>query len=148
MHQVNDTLLADESDRFITLLLTRFTRATGSWQATLCRGGHPPPLLFRPGQPPEPLGVPGALVGALEDVTYRHVDLPLEPGDLIVMYTDGVTEGRADGDFYGEDRLVAHVTENRSAASGALAQSLVDDVVDFQRGNAADDVAVVIARVL
>ena len=147
MHQVNDALLADEEDRFITLLLTRFSRASGSWQATLCRGGHPPPILFRTGEPPRPLGLPGGLVGAMEGVTYRHVDLPLEPGDLLVMYTDGVTEARSGVDFYDEDRLIDFIARNRSLGPEELAQSLVDDVVDFQQGEAADDVAVFIARV-
>jgi phosphoserine phosphatase RsbU/P len=148
MHQVNDALLADDSDRFVTLLLTRFTRSNGSWQATLCRGGHPPPVLFRADQAPRLLGLPGGLVGAMGGVTYRHVDLPLEVGDLLVMYTDGVTEGRAAGEFYGEDRMIAHVTENRDLGSEELAESLVDDVLAFQHGNAADDIAVVIGRVL
>lgn len=148
MHEVNDALLADESDRFITLLLTRFTRATGSWQATLCRGGHPAPLLFRPGRPPLALGLPGGLVGAMEDTAYRHVEVALEPGDLLLMFTDGVTEGRSDGEFYGDDRMIAHIEEHRSLGSEELARSLVDAVLEFQHGIASDDVAVVIARIV
>ena len=148
MHQVNDALLKDESDRFITLLLTRFTRATGSWQATLCRGGHPPPLLFRDGLPPQPLGLPGGLVGVMEHMTYHHVDVPLRPDDVLVMYTDGVVEGRANGEFYGEERMVDHISKHLAFAANDLARSLVEDVLDFQNGDAADDVAVIIARVL
>jgi sigma-B regulation protein RsbU (phosphoserine phosphatase) len=147
MHQVNDVLLADESDRFVTLLLARFTRASVSWQATLARGGHPPPYRFRGDEPPVALGLPGGLVGAMEQVRYRHVDVPLEPGDLVLMYSDGLTEGRRGVEFYGEDRMLDHVAAHLHLSSGDLAHSLVDDVVAFQDGRPTDDIAVVTLRV-
>ena len=148
MQRVNSALLESETtDRFCTLLLARFTRATGSWQASICCGGHPPPLLVRPGAAPVRVGRSGSLVGVFPDATYHHVDVPLTAGDLLVMYTDGVTEGRRDGELYGEDRLVALVTAGRDDKPGELAAALVDDVLRFQSGFAADDVAVVVARV-
>ena len=153
MHQVNDALLEDDSDRFVTMLLTRFRRTDGAWRVSTCCGGHPPPLLFRGHELPEPICKPGRLVGALDDVDFHHLEFDLMPDDLMLLYTDGVTEGRArdangvKGDFYGEERMIAFVAANREKGADELAQALVDDVLAFQNGNAADDVAVVFVRV-
>ena len=145
---VNDALLgADTDDRFCTVLLTRFTRATGSWQAAVACGGHPLPLLVRSGEPPAKVGRPGGLVGVFADPGYHHVDVPLEPDDLLVMYTDGVTEARRDGELYGDARLLDLVAAVRDDKPAEIAAGIVDDVLRFQDGFAADDVAVVIARI-
>jgi sigma-B regulation protein RsbU (phosphoserine phosphatase) len=147
VHAVNRALLdADTDDRFCTLLLTRFSCATGSWQASICSGGHPLPLLLCPGEEPVHVGEPGELVGIFPDPSYHHVEVPLDPGCVMVMYTDGVTEGRHAGELYGEERLLELVAAGRDDKPAELAAALVDDVLRFQEGVASDDVAVVVAR--
>ena len=66
----------------------------------------------------------------------------LAPGDALVLYTDGVTEGRAGADFYGETRLAATLGERRGSAHG-LTYRLLDDVVAFQSGVTSDDIVIV-----
>ena len=142
MHQVNRVLLADEIDRFCTLVLVRFTRDGDRWDVAVCAGGHPLPLLLRPGQDPVEVGEHGGMVGAFTSARFHHVPVPIEPGDTLLLYTDGVTEARTNDDFYGEERLRDSV--RRPWASAAeLAASVVNDVVVYQGGYAADDIAVV-----
>jgi sigma-B regulation protein RsbU (phosphoserine phosphatase) len=144
---VNDVLLRQDVDRFCTVLVLRLREDGGGWRATVASGGHPCPLLLRDGEEPEPFGDDGSLVGALEDATsWRDAETVLRPRDVLVLYTDGVTEGRRGDEFYGEARLAD--TARRSAASaGAVAGALVSDVVAFQHGDTRDDVAVVAVRV-
>lgn len=142
MQQVNRVLLADHSDRFCTIVLVRFTRTGDRWNAAVCAAGHPLPLLLRPGHNPVEVGKHGGMVGAFTNANFHHVPIPIEPGDTLLLYTDGVTEARAGGDFYGEKGLAGSVRRPWASAS-ELAASVVDDVVVYQAGLAADDIAVV-----
>ncbi len=88
------------------------------------------------------MGSAGPLLGVVDDARLRrHRPSASSRGDVSLLYTDGVVEGRRGDDFYGEDRLVACVD-----ALGCDAQVLVDglvrDVVEFSGGTSYDDVAV------
>jgi GAF domain-containing protein/anti-sigma regulatory factor (Ser/Thr protein kinase) len=73
----------------------------------LATGGHPPPMLRRPGSPPAPVRVTGTLIGALDEVRIGELDVRLDPGDQLVLYTDGVTDvRRSDGTILGERGLL------------------------------------------
>ena len=69
------------------------------------------------------------------------------PARRSVLYTDGVTEGRGAGGFFGEERLRASIAAHDTSAD-ALAQGILDDVLDFQQGEPRDDIAVVALRIL
>ncbi len=84
-------------------------------------------------------------MGLFPDAELEDADVILVPGDLLVVYTDGVTEGRADRWFYGDEGLHKSVTDHVAAAQPA--KEIVADVVDFQRGQPRDDIAVVALRV-
>jgi sigma-B regulation protein RsbU (phosphoserine phosphatase) len=88
----------------------------------------------------------GPLLGVLEDVKYDDVEVPLRSEDLLLLYTDGVPEGRSGGDFYGEDRLVRVVGEI-SGTAGQTTAALLTDVLGFQGGVTRDDIAIVALRV-
>jgi serine phosphatase RsbU (regulator of sigma subunit) len=92
---------------FATAVLGRLDMATGHLSWMTC--GHPPPLIARRGTiltaaevtPGLPLGL-----GAYGPVVGTLVEVDLEPGDGVLLYTDGVTEARTpEGDFFGEERL-------------------------------------------
>jgi sigma-B regulation protein RsbU (phosphoserine phosphatase) len=65
----------------------------------------------------------------------------LLPGDLLVLYTDGVPDGRRNGESYGDERMLASLKAYGTDATSVV-EGLVADVVDFQRGVARDDIAV------
>jgi sigma-B regulation protein RsbU (phosphoserine phosphatase) len=142
---LNQVLLKEGSDRFCTVVLVRFRRDDLGWLATVSAAGHPLPLhLGRDGQVRE-AGETGSLVGALDQVRTSDTELRLEPGDLLTMFTDGVTEGRCGREFFGEQRLRDAVVRHHDARYPA--ENIVADVLEFQHGTARDDIAVVVVRV-
>jgi serine phosphatase RsbU (regulator of sigma subunit) len=67
-------------------------------------------------------------------------------GDVVVLYTDGLPEGRGSAGFYGDERVRSVVSE-RSGAADAVTSSLLTDVLGFQDGPPRDDIAIVTLRV-
>ena len=129
------------TDRFCTAVLLRLKRQPSGWLVTLSLGGHPEPLLLRAGRPPELYGAHGSLLGVVDDPTFQDNELRLGPGDVLLLYTDGIVEGRSRDEFYGEQRLL-HTVERLDRDPSALVKLLVQDVLDFQDGTMRDDVAV------
>lgn len=131
-----------ETDRFCTVALVRLRRTDGTWRATIACGGHPLPLLRRAGRPPEPVGTHGPLVGILPRATFTGTDVDLAPGDALVLFTDGVPEGRRGREFYGPDRLLAVVDAHRGTAAD-VTDAILADAMAFQSDDPRDDIAVV-----
>jgi sigma-B regulation protein RsbU (phosphoserine phosphatase) len=88
----------------------------------------------------------GPLLGVLEGVAYSDVDLPLFAEDLLLLYTDGVPEGRSGREFYGEPRLIEMLGMDHRSAE-AVTSAVLGDVLDFQAGLTRDDIAMVAVRV-
>ena len=139
---LNTVLLHDDTDRLCTVTLIRLRESGGTWSATASCGGHPAPLLTRAGAAPRPLSAPGTVLGVLPTIATTDTGATLRPGDSIVLYTDGVTEARRAGEFFGEERLVQVITSTAGAASDTAA-ALLDEVIRFQAGHPRDDIAVV-----
>jgi sigma-B regulation protein RsbU (phosphoserine phosphatase) len=112
----------------------------------ICNAGHNPPMLLRAGRivPVQATGVP---IGLFCVKDYGVECATLEPGDTIVVYTDGVTEARSDADDeYGEERLVRLLKGLVNASPDVIAKTCAADVAAF-RGSAPrlDDVTVMAA---
>jgi serine phosphatase RsbU (regulator of sigma subunit) len=112
-----------------------------------CRAGHLPPLLLRDGKAVllDEEGVPP--LGVAPELRPPVHRLVLAPGDVVVLYTDGVTEARRDGEFFDDERLVAAIRRLHGVGAQEMADGLVAEVLEFQRGDARDDIAVVVVRV-
>jgi len=111
------------------------------------RGGHPAPLLVRSDGSVTELGEPGVLLGPYPDATFREQTTQLEPGDIIVAYTDGVTDARRNGDTFGERRLREELSLLGGKSAATVARRLYEAVSAFSRGQAVDDEAILVARV-
>ncbi|HEX4018449.1 MAG TPA: SpoIIE family protein phosphatase [Frankiaceae bacterium] len=146
LHAFNDELLAHESDRFATVLLMRLHADASGWSATLSAGGHPLPLLRSPGERPTTFGEPGTVLGLFPEPVLHDATVRLEPGNSLVLYTDGVTEGRRRREFFGEAALEACVARQEGSAQ-QLVDAILDEVMAFQDDNPSDDIAVVGIRV-
>ncbi len=151
--RLDEVLHLHETDRFCTVVLIRLRRHEDGWSAVLSSGGHPPPLLVRGGRPPTALDISGSLVGIVEDASFHDLHLRLEPGDALLLYTDGVTEARHDYEFFGDDGLLtlvgsvaAEPEPGGARPAGPLADRLVatvlEEVLAYQAGVARDDIAV------
>ncbi|HET9059438.1 MAG TPA: SpoIIE family protein phosphatase, partial [Acidimicrobiales bacterium] len=144
---LNTVLMAEQVERFCTAALLRLRRDGCSWDVTMSSGGHLLPLLRRPRSLPQPVGAAGSLLGVFAQPSLVDVHCRLEPGDCLLLFTDGVTEARAGREFYGDDRLVEAFDRYRSVGAATLADDLVSEIVDFQSGRPRDDIAVVALQV-
>lgn len=139
---VNTVLLRSDSERFCTVGVMRMMRVDRTWRAVIGLGGHTQPILSRRGHVPAQVGEPGMLLGVWAEAETTNSVILLEPGDIIVMYTDGVTEGRSGDEFFGESRLLALVEAN-SGNTDTLVHAILDEAVAFQSGITRDDIVVV-----
>lgn len=104
LNQVNDLLYPDcEQGMFVTAVYGALDPTTGVF--TYANAGHNPPYLLRNRQI-RPLTRTGIALGVIESATMTEASLTLEPGDLLVFYTDGITEAfSAEGEMFGDERL-------------------------------------------
>jgi sigma-B regulation protein RsbU (phosphoserine phosphatase) len=145
---LNEVLLHQDGNRYCTLAMARLQRRDdGTWHATLGSGGHPAPLLSRPGKEAVPVGGVGPLVGVLDSVEFVDREIDLVPDDVLTLFTDGVVEARRHRELYGEERLQRCIERNSTSAA-AVVDAVLEDVVAYQGSNLRDDVAIVSLRVL
>ncbi|EMG36534.1 PAS domain S-box [Desulfocurvibacter africanus PCS] len=112
--------------------------------------GHPPPLLLRPGQTPSLLDGSGPAVGLGHAEGFREDQVALEPGDRLLLYTDGVTEYRAaDGELFGEERLLAVLAEAADLTREQVLAHVTERLGDFGQGRRpGDDVSMLLVEYL
>ena len=144
-------LRQDAGNQFCTAicaLLEPEECAGAAVKLTLARGGHPPPLLLHDDGSVEELGEPGRAIGIFKDLDLDDLALRLEPGDTLVLYTDGVTEARSpDGTFFGEERLKDLVRNCSGLDAAAVAGGIRDAVLGHRGSSPGDDVAVLVLKV-
>lgn len=125
--------------QFITLFYALMD--TASRQLRYTNAGHNPPIVIRRGEEVLRLGEGGPVLGVFPDWTYDHQTLTLNPGDRLLLFTDGVTEVRNDNDEeFGDDRLIALVKESPDAPT--LHRTVIDAVTRFSGGVFHEDVTV------
>jgi serine phosphatase RsbU (regulator of sigma subunit) len=146
---LNEVILRDRGPqtRFSTVLYARLAPGGRGVAATVASAGHPLPLVARADGAVERLGRPGTLLGPFPRVRVRDDTARLDPGDALVLYTDGVTEARRGGEVYGEARLRTLLAARGDATADQLAAAIEADVTRFQGGPLPDDLAVVVLRV-
>jgi len=133
-------------ERFITLMVAMVDGETGD--VAYVNGGHNPPYLLRADGTLETLSVGGLLLGIFPEAVYETATITLGAGDVLTLYSDGVTEARnPGGEEYGEERLEAFLRANKDLPPEKLVGGLIAEVQKFT--NAAqlvDDVTVVVIR--
>ena len=146
--RVNDVLCSPMSshDGFVTLFYGVLNTQTA--EIVYASAGHEPPLhhTARTGRVTPLPATDGLALGCVPNVPYEECRLLLAPGDLLLLYTDGLTEARAaDGRFLGLDGLVALLPAADVPADLAV-QTLYDAVTDFAADVRRDDVAMLALR--
>jgi sigma-B regulation protein RsbU (phosphoserine phosphatase) len=114
---------------------------------TIASGGHPLPFVIRADGSVEQPGQPGTLLGIFPDIQVHEHRIVLRPGDQIVMWTDGVSDRRGDGELFGEERLRELLVANAGRTPEAIAGMIEEVVVGFSKTDPQDDIAVVVARI-
>lgn len=139
------------SNRYATFFYAEFDPA--SRVLTYVNGGHNPPMLFR-GHGDHAnvvrLDAGGPVIGLMEDCDYTQGCITLEPGDLLVAFTDGVSEAmNANDDEWGEEALMKAVSACRHMPARALATTLIEAADTFVAGAPqSDDMTTVVVRVI
>jgi phosphoserine phosphatase RsbU/P len=114
------------AEKYATFVFTVYDPATST--LTYTNAGHLPPMLVRDGRCSR-LEVNGTVVGAFPFSTYEETRLRLEPGDLLVLFTDGITEPEdAYGEMYGEDRLADLVCRSAHLDNDAIIAEIMQSV--------------------
>jgi sigma-B regulation protein RsbU (phosphoserine phosphatase) len=145
---LNEALLRQDDERFCTVAYARLRpRHHGGIRMALASGGHPLPLRVRRGGAVDTIGRTGPLIGVLDTVQFFDLRFDLAPGELVIFYTDGVTEARRGSEQFGEARLSALVRDQVGADPESVADLIEDAVLAFQGGHAADDFCVIALRV-
>jgi phosphoserine phosphatase RsbU/P len=112
-----------------------------------CNAGHLPPIIVRANGEAFPLEVNGTVVGLFDGVTYDESTVVMQPGDIFVAYSDGVTEPENEFGEFGEDRLIALIKEHRNKPLPRVAEIVTGAVVDWiGAAEQPDDVTIVLAR--
>lgn len=130
--KVNREISRDnDANMFVTVFLGILNTASGRFRYS--NAGHLPPVIIRAGRDPEWLPLPkGFVLGGLENARYRSQTIILDPGDRLILYTDGVTEAsNSGGDLYSGERLLAAVRETSTASAEMLVEALKNSVQSF-----------------
>ena len=91
---VNDAILASHRDRFCTVLYAVLEHSDSGWELTTVASGHPLPIHVAPSGQGSELGRHGTVAGILPDLDLHPERTRLNPGDTLILYTDGITDVR------------------------------------------------------
>lgn len=131
---VNDTLCYNnEGGMFVTSWCGMINNDTG--HMTFVNAGHNPPVHIKAsGEISFIKTRPNLFLAGLEGIQYHQEEMDLEPGDRVLLYTDGVTEAtNADRELYGEERLIEYLKANSGKEKKTLLEGLRNDVDNFQK---------------
>lgn len=147
LSRTNDLILEDaESDMFVTVYHSHFN---GGGYSIHVSAGHNPPLLYRhAAKSVEFMPRGGRAIGWFPNNPLREVTLQLEPGDVILYYTDGLTDAENhQGEPYGESRLAAALAACATHPASEILSRVLDDVALFAEGVPPfDDLTIVVVR--
>jgi sigma-B regulation protein RsbU (phosphoserine phosphatase) len=138
LREANRLLVEKNLPGFVTVFLGLLDHESGT--LIYSSAGHPPPLLSQDGQV-ERLKSVSSPMGVFADARYRDTETGIREGSLLLLYTDGITEARQDGDFFGERRLADALRRRRDRPIEEVPSLLLDEALDFSLGTLQDDVA-------
>jgi sigma-B regulation protein RsbU (phosphoserine phosphatase) len=144
--ELNQQLHATTSpEKYATFFFAIYDPKTGL--LTYTNAGHLQPVLFRDGAATL-LEVSGLMVGAFPFATYEESKLELRSGDLLVCYTDGITEPENEyGEMFGEQRLIDVVAKNVDRDEAHIIESVMESVREWTGvPELSDDMTVLLAR--
>ncbi len=145
MHKVNQALCRNNDEcMFVTIGCGVLDTQNG--ELNYASAGHDPPVLIRQDGSVSILDISGGpLIGIYESAEFALSTTQLQPGDSLLLYTDGITEAfNSDGEMFTDKRLIETLSVNTAQTSDALVESLIQKVDDFcTDAEQSDDITVV-----
>ncbi|WP_143162711.1 PP2C family protein-serine/threonine phosphatase, partial [Couchioplanes caeruleus] len=148
---LNQALLgSNRQHRFVTLVVGAIGRGDhGRVRLSLATGGHPVPLVLRADGTVEAAPVRGTLIGVVPQITVRPGTVDLSPGEMCLLYSDGLTEARGGAtgqEQYGEARLRDALASCHGMPGDAAVERIRQLVSDWVHGGVRDDIAMLAVR--
>ena len=148
MAEVNQRILADtHGGLFITVFYAVLDATNGDIK--YCNAGHNPPFVFSTGQSDSHLDLTrtGMPLGILAEAAWEQGKITLKKDDLLVCYTDGITENQNEaGQFFGEDGLAALIQANLTLSAEALQEFLLEAVLAYSGSSQFDDMTLLVVK--
>ncbi len=150
LSMVSERILSDtRGSMFVTTFFGVLEPFTGRF--TYANAGHPPAYLISAGRKHggvESMRTTGMALGVSEDAQWRQKIIRIAPGDVLVMYTDGITEAQSPtGEFFGNDRIIDAVLSRAGGTAGEILTCLLDTLVSFVGSHThQDDIAILVVR--
>jgi serine phosphatase RsbU (regulator of sigma subunit) len=142
LRRLNSATLSSAPSEFITVALGYVRKLPeGGLAVRVALAGHPPPVLRRRDGRVEHVGAAGTLLGAFPDPALPDDEVTLAPGELMLLFTDGVTEAGPAGGRLGEDGLAALLERAASDDPERVVALVEDAAVNAQPGEPRDDIA-------
>jgi len=136
------------SNRFITFFFCVLNPVTG--ELTFANAGHNPPIVVRASGAAEMLEDGGPVLGILPIARYGEQRTSLNKGDMLVLYSDGVTEANdTEQNEYGEERFIEVLRQHRTEPATAIVEAVTKSLAEFAAGAPqADDITLLVAKVV
>ncbi|MFC8344268.1 SpoIIE family protein phosphatase [Streptomyces sp. NPDC057280] len=149
LERLNSAILDEGArSRFLTLLYGEMRpQEDGSAEMKVVCAGHPLPLRLRQDGTVEPAAEPQPLLGVIEDLELYEQSVTLDPGDVLLCVTDGVTERREGTRMLGDDGLTDVLTTCTGLTAGAVAARVMRAVERFASDAPSDDMAILAMRI-
>lgn len=135
-----------ESTKFATMIYGALDPKTGEVKYT--NGGHDCPILFKKNQDPIQLESTGLILGIFEDSEYTQQSVQLNTGDLLLLFSDGISEAmNSDLEMYGTNRLQELVQNNHTKSTSEIGSLILDDIREHVDGNTqSDDITLMLIK--
>jgi serine phosphatase RsbU (regulator of sigma subunit)/PAS domain-containing protein len=145
---VNDAIIKRSGGGRFCTVAHAYARPAGSgFDVSIASGGHPLPFVIRADGTVEEAGQAGTLLGVIASITVHERQIHLEPGDRLVMWTDGISDRRGEGELFGEARLRKLLAASADRSPREIAAIIEDAVVRFSATEPQDDIALIVVRV-
>ena len=135
-----------DMDKFATLFYGVLN--TKTYEFHYCNAGHNYPFLIRSGGEIERLDIGGLVLGALEDFSFEESKVQLEPSDLLVVFSDGISEAtNSREEMFSEERLERFIIENRDRSAADIVEVILDEVRRYaELTPQSDDMTIVVMK--
>ncbi|GFO69715.1 hypothetical protein GMLC_32940 [Geomonas limicola] len=148
---LNDLLHDDLTRAELFITMSYLCYHTRTRQLHYTNAGHPPPLLYRPGQDSfQELDAEGLIIGVKKGVSFEERSIQIEPGDLLFLYTDGITETEgARGELFGTRRLQTILAREHRKTAAGLIEAVLAALRAFNGGSTfRDDISMLVLKFL
>src|SRR5271165_6372954 len=134
-----------ETSNYATMFFSIYDDETRQLRYVNC--GHNPPIVLRVNGDVERLPATATVLGLFEEWDCTVAECELASGDVLVIYTDGISEaGPNEDEEFADERLIAATRKHQQQSAGEILENILTEVQQFSRGEQADDMTLIVAR--